>query len=80
MSSIVQFDSKETLDRLVRESVHMLDVSVVKVQNLNSDFSGSLLFSEFDSALGLFVVLSSFSSLALIVEVNSSVLALDSAV
>jgi len=80
MGSIVQFDSKETLDRLVRESVHMLDVSVVKVQNLNSDFSGSLLFSEFDSALGLFVVLSSFSSLALIVEVNSSVLALDSAV
>ena len=80
MSSIVQFDSKETLDRLVRESVDMLDVSVVKVQNLNSDFSGSLLFSEFDSALGLFVVLSSFSSLALIVEVNSSVLALDSAV
>lgn len=80
MSSIVQFDSKETLDRLVRESVDMLDVSVVKVQNLNSDFSGSLLFSEFDSALGLFVVLSSFSSLTLIVEVNSSVLALDSAV
>lgn len=80
MGSIVQFDSKETLDRLVRESVHMLDVSVVKVQNLDSDFGGSLLFSEFDSALGLFVVLSSFSSLALIVEVNSSVLALDSAV
>lgn len=80
MSSVKQLDSEETLDRVVRESVDLLDVSIVMVQDLNSDFSGSLLFSEFNSALGLFVVLSSFSSLALIVEVNSSVLALDSAI
>ena len=80
MGRVVQFDSKEAFGLFNSNGSELLDVLIISKQDLNGNFCSSFLISEFQSALGLFVMLSCFSSLALIMEVTSSVFALDGAI
>lgn len=76
MRRVVKLYSKELF------GVFLADTDLVggAVQDLNGNFSSSLLVSELQSALADFIVFSRFRSLTLIMEVNSLVLALDGAI
>jgi len=62
------------------ESFEVLTVVHVVLQNVDCDFSSSLLISELQSAVSVFVVFTCFSALSVVVEVNSLPFALDGAI
>lgn len=72
MSGLLKLNSEESFE--------VLAVVHVVLQNVNCNFSGSLLISEFQSAVSMLVVFTSLSALTLVMEVDGLPFALDGAI
>jgi len=72
MSGLLKLNSEESFE--------VLAVVHVVLQNVNCNFSSSLLISEFQSAVSMLVVFTSLSALTLVMEVDGLPFALDGAI